>query len=250
MVARRLSFYTPGHPPQYGKERWARYENLRVAGFNKQEARQLSRATSPQATSVVQNMVKMRVRLLSSFTAIAKDRLYEGNMARYRFQQYVREWYEKNTLTSKQGRRQPASAGGKPDTMVWYNAVENRMAARRGWKRGEKVEVKDDKGNVVGHYYLPAEHTPPRRNKRVTPLHKGKGNVKAQRARAYRRSKAFNDLLQSGDSPQARQQKRQWIRDLRVTARREPWRDEQLTKQAKRLGFAGHSLLSGRRAKK
>lgn len=145
-----IRFYTPGKKPQYGKERWKRYEYLRANGLNKEEARHFSRAAAPQSISVVNNIVRVRRRVLSQFTAIAKSREYTGSMALARYNRYVRDWYEKNSLTSKQGRRTPVKAGGKIDFMELYHVVENRMAKVRGWGKGTKVDIKDESGNVVG----------------------------------------------------------------------------------------------------
>jgi hypothetical protein len=175
-------------------------------------------------------MVKVRVRLLSQFSAIAKERAWNGSMAHTHYVRYLRSWYERNNLTSRQGKKTPVAAGGKPDVMSWYNAEENRAAKRRGWKKGDP-------------------DSPPRRNKKVTPLHKGKGKVASQKARARKRSKAFQDILQSGDTAVARKQKRAWVKELRATAKREPWREKQLTEQAQKLGFRGGHLVRKRRTK-
>ena len=230
------SFYQPGRKAQYGAERWARYESLRQSGFTKSEARELSRANSPQAFDVIKTMAKQREHLQSEFIKIAKERGWTGSNAYMRFVAGIRKWYAQNNLTSKQGRAASVKKGGKPDLWIWYHRVENRKAVGKGWRKGTYDPS------------TPTAERQSRRPKRKTPPH-NKGNVNAQKARAKERGKSFRDLAQSEDSPTVRRQKRQWITELRKTAKAQPERDAQLTEQARRLGFTGNSLLKSRRTK-
>lgn len=173
-------FYEAGKKPQYGKARWERYESLRENGFSKEEARTLSRSTSPQAKSVVRNMIRQRHDVLLKFFQKAGEEQWDYKTARQKWFRYLKDWYNAKGYTSKQGRRTPAKDGGKPDVWVWYNRTENRMASQRGWHK------KDDTGPV-------------RRPKKKTPTRKDyKGNVRKQRARARTRARAMAERPTKG----------------------------------------------------
>lgn len=239
-MAKRMSLYQTGRKPQYrDAERWKRYEDLRVSGFTKKEARELSKVHSPQGLEVVNDMRKSREYLLSRFTTSARENEWTGRSAYMRFVYRVRDFYSRNGFTRKQ-----ALKGGEL-VWHWYHGVENKKARKRGWVKGAKPGgVPDWLRKERGEEELPPSRRPP---KMKSPPRKG--NVSAQRDRAKARAGAFREAVKAGNTPSERKEKREWIENLRSTVKREPWRDATLTEQARRLGFTGDSLLRTRGAR-
>lgn len=168
-----IKIYTPGRPPQYGKDRWRRYEDLRVSGFTKEEARELSRIDHPDDKEILKSMVDQRKRLMSGFVKEAEKRKWTPSQQRYYFYKGIRNWYGKKSYTKK-----------KDPVWSWYNQVENKLARTRGWRKGQYDPEAPDEPRVR------------RRGKIKTPEKRGsgKGQIKAQQQRARARKKATKQM--------------------------------------------------------
>ena len=230
----KMTFYTPGHKPQYGRSRWERYESLRVSGFTKTEARELSRATAPKTQEVINKMiVPARERLVNRF--------YKETNGYGTYRQFVKEvknWYQRNKIAPKELKHHK----GFDYTAQLYHRAENMLAHREGWRKGKYTPPPPKDSPEFDDWHEQDVQRRRRRKKSPTAKHY-KGDVKAQRARAKARSVALRDLVQGDDdSPSTRAQKRQWIKDLKATAKREPERAGKLLQQAKSLGYTGRSF--------
>jgi hypothetical protein len=170
-------FYQPGHKPQYGANRWARYENLRSSGFLKSEARELSRMHSPQALSVIRTMTTTRRKNLTMFVKAAQASGLTLDQARHRYGRAIKSWYGRRNIAGKQGR----GLGLDKLVLHLYHRTENAMARHRGWKKGERDERVEKGESDLGRAK--------RRPKKKTP-YKAKGDVKSQKARARQRRQA------------------------------------------------------------
>ncbi len=200
MAKQKVTIYQLGKKPQYGRARWERYEDLRVKGLTKNEARGFSRITSPQGLSVIESIIKGRQRLMGQFATEAERKGWAGNKLRYEYYKILRQSYERRGLTSKNGKRTKVSEGGHPDIFSLYHEAENRLAKQSGWKIGQ-------------------ETGPSRRSKGETPRRKDtKGNVGKQRRRAKDRAKALGTRHQGNKVPLERLQS--WLKESELAYRR------------------------------
>lgn len=183
----RIQFYQRGHPPQYGRVRWARYETLRVEGFSKSEARTLS--VHHLGDPVIVRMISIRRAQVTRFTRMAERRGWSRRTALYHFRRAVRDWYTNHDFNTKgtmimQKGQYVRVGGGKPSPYEWFRYVERRLAAQAGMSLDEYER---------------------QREKRETPISKKgqKGQVKAQKARARERKRAYrhHDIIAEGGQP-------------------------------------------------
>ncbi len=214
-----ISYYVPGKKPQYGATRWERYESLRVQGFNKYEARELSKIRIGDALDVVGEMVKTRQYLLRKATK-------EG-WSHYQYNLSLRSFYRRHNLTSviRPDGTRVAKKAGRRDVFVWFHRQEKKMARQRGWRKGDPDVSR-----------RPKEKTEPRKGVR-------KGDIKAQKLRASQRAAAhklgFDVPRDSKVSPATR---REWVfgsGGLVDTGRKHPERQEEMREAARRLGYKG-----------
>ena len=212
------SKYVPGRKAQYGKDRWERYEDLRVAGFTKKEARALSRVEKDDP--VIKRMTRIRKTQLTKFNKLAKGEGWEGGSKSYHWYKGLRKWYQERRFTTKgavvvRKGKEVETPKGLSSIFAWFRAVEKRLA------RASEMSI------------------PEFRRKRKTPLY-GKGMVQAQKQRARLRGKAYREgVISSPKDKVPASFVRQSIAGLRETARREPSRKAQMEKQARNLGFKG-----------
>ena len=196
------SSYLPGRKRQYGAARWHRYEHLRVRGFTKTEARELSRVPDGK-DPVLRQMIRTRRSLVSRFEQAAKRNQWKGSVKEWRFHKGLREWYKSRGFATKgapviRKGQKVDTPKGLPSIFAWFRHAESRAAARAG------VSVAD---------FRKKRKTPPRR----------KVSAKQMQDRAKTRSKAYTN------------QRDKWIEELREAARKDPGQAAKYEAQIKRL---------------
>ncbi len=237
------NLYQPGRPAQYGSDRWSRYETLRVEGFTKTEARELSRNSDIDNNPIIAAMRQTRARMIKAFDREVRQSGMSEKQARTAWPRRVSKWYRDHNLTSKVvGERTTANGetvnvkkrakGGRPDLRVWYNRVENNLAKRRGWKKGN---VDPATGKIEPQRRGPGQKqwgTGHGKWRRI----QGRGNVKAQKARAKLKARAMREGVVIGKNDVVpRRMVLDWIREKTQFAIEHPERAVEMNRQISNL---------------
>ena len=182
-----------GRVVYYGRERQVRFDHLREKGFTINESRELSRITHPNDLAVLRNMIAGRQTYVRAFKQESARQRWTKGQRRYYYYAGLREKYRKAGLDKKPN-----------PSMAYWHMYENRLARKRGWQKGT---------------YDPDQPDAPRVRRRRKPKYpdRHKGQVKAQKARARARGRAFKDHIVRTDSGMPRKVPLQrleiWLRD-------------------------------------
>ena len=220
-----------GRVVYYGRARQARFDGLRSSGFTLAESRELSRISHPDDLKILRNMVAGRQTYVRQFKAAALRRGWTAEQRRYYYYAGLREKYRK------------AGFLGKPNPpMALWHMYENRMAQRRGWRKGTY-----DPEN-------PEEKRTRRRRKSKTPPRPGagRGQVRAQRTRAKLRGRAFRDHVVRSEGGVSRKvplaRLEMWLRDSEAMTRKTPVLEEWQRGLRRRISRAKTERTAGRDA--
>ena len=202
--------------PTYGGGRQTRFEEIRSRWFNRAEARVLSK--HDLSNDALRMIFRSRASLRASFNRTA-DPEWTAGQKEHRWNKRIQEYYKKRGYTLRRDAGEPKDKR-RASVYELYRVAEARAFAQ--YKASLPADEQED-ATLNGW----------RRLKGKSPTRfGGKGNVKAQKARARTRAAAYRD----GDtnSPRDTPHKswlRQQIRTLEQTIAEQPGRAEQLRKQ-------------------
>jgi hypothetical protein len=224
------SFYVPGHPAQYKEERWARYESLRASGLTKNESRELSRIDHPADQKILASIARERQRYVVAFEKKSAELTWTSGQRRYYYYAGIREMYEKRGYAAKAAGQDTPQKRFYAMLMSLYHYHENKLARKKGWKPGTYDPSIPAKDQQVERVSRRAQRSYKRKDGG------GKGQIKAQRARAKLRAYGFKQgyTVSASDNVKVAQV-RGWIRDLRNSIQQQPERRVQFEKQIANL---------------